>query len=281
MDAESLSFARELKGRGVRLLYDIDDHILAFPPYSITRTTTENIENIYQFLEISDVVTGANDHIVRLYTQHCPHIALLPNGIYVERYRQAAESGPRGDEICIGMVNADFLKIVSFKSDWLEAIDSLRRRYSGLRFMYYGDFSPVTLGMDNWEWLGTLAFDDYRRSLFSGVFDIGVTPLGGLEDEESLQFNLCKSPIKFLEFGAASIVGVYSDMPVYRSVIEDGKNGLLAKNTAQSWIERLSLLIEEPATRARLGQEAYQQVIDKLHARFSSAILLKMLNGSS
>lgn len=274
MDVESLSFAKELKSKGTRLLYDIDDHILAYPSYSGAKPSLQNLEIIHEFLQLCDVVTGANEHILQLYREHCPLIGLLTNGIYIERYQWPEKTYFPTNELRIGMVNADFLKIVKFKSDWLGAVKLIQDRYPNLRFMYYGDFPPDVLGLDNWEWLGSVNFDDYRHSLFSRVFDIGLVPLGGSEDPESFQFNLCKNPFKFIEFGAASIPSVYSDVPVYRSVVTDGDNGFLADNRIESWVEKVLLLVENSDLRHQIAQAAQTEVREKLHIRHAAEELL-------
>lgn len=282
MDASSLALAKKLKSEGVRLLYDIDDHILAYPSYSGAKPTDENLRIIRSFLEISDVVTGANQHILNYYSKLRPDIQLLPNGIYIERYKPEHES-PRPDNgvIKIGIVNADFLKIVNFKSDWGAAIEDVRKRYENLEFTYYGDFPPETLGLEHWKWLGSANFEDYRRSLFNGLFDIALVPLGGGEDEESYQFNLCKNPFKFMEFGAAGIAGIYSDVPVYRDIVDDKKTGILANNTKSDWVTALSSLIENADLRARLAKNARNQVYEKSHIKTAAAVLESILNNHS
>lgn len=273
MDEASLALALKLQAGGTRILYDLDDHILAYPSYSGAHANARNIEIIHQFLELSDIVTAANANIVRLYRNLKPDIRILTNGIYVERYLQQERLSAQNAKLRIGFVNADFMKIVNFKSDWTHAIEELRKRYSHLTFSYYGDFAPDRLGLEGWEWLGSVDFETYRRSLFQPVFDVGLVPLGGEEDPDSYEFNLCKNPFKFLEFGAAGIAGVYSDVAVYRDVVSNGKTGFLAQSSREAWIQAASDLIENDALRAQMAEDGRKDVIDNHHIRHAATAL--------
>lgn len=84
----------------------------------------------------------------------------------------------------------------------------------------------------------------YRLKLLGG--DIAICPL---EDNE---FNRAKSEIKYTEYAALGIPTVASDFIVYSSVIENGKNGFLAK-TKEDWVKHLSALIESAELREKIG----------------------------
>lgn len=281
MDENSLSLARSLKADGVRVLYDIDDHILAYPPYSGARLNAAKIEIIHRFIDLSDIVTAANENIVRLYRSIRPDIKILPNGIYVERYKPSQVPAVRHSNLRIGFVNADFMKIVNFRSEWSRAVDDLRSKYQHLTFAYYGDFSPEQMQLEGWQWLGSVDFDTYRRSLFEPIFDIAFVPLGGEEDPESYEFNLCKNPFKFFEFGAAGIAGIYSDVSVYRNVVTDGTTGLLARSSRHAWTEAASQLIENEDLRKNIVIASYEDVTSKHHIRYVAKTLADYLENHS
>jgi len=83
--------------------------------------------------------------------------------------------------------------------------------------------------------------------------DIGLYPV--TED----QWSVGKSGFKAIQYMAAGLPCVASPVGVNKEIIQDGVNGFVA-NTPQEWLEKLSLLIKDPALRARLGAEGQQTV---------------------
>ncbi|NMC66612.1 MAG: glycosyltransferase family 4 protein, partial [Spirochaetales bacterium] len=81
------------------------------------------------------------------------------------------------------------------------------------------------------------AFVSFMKWLRNNIkFDIMLAPL------KDTTFNNAKSELKYIEYTALGIPGIYSDLPPYNSVVEDGLNGLLAKNN-KDWEVKLEKLI--------------------------------------
>lgn len=72
-------------------------------------------------------------------------------------------------------------------------------------------------------------------------------------------FNRCKSPLKFFEYTALGAPGVFSRIEPYVSVIQHGKNGLLAYSLDE-WEKCLIDLIEDSKMRNRLATDAQRTV---------------------
>lgn len=68
-----------------------------------------------------------------------------------------------------------------------------------------------------------------------------------------------KSFIKYLESSSFKIPGVYQDIKQYRSIITDGKDGLLAKNEDE-WYEAIVQLITDSNLRKSLGDAAFERI---------------------
>ncbi|MBP8708333.1 MAG: glycosyltransferase family 1 protein, partial [Caldisericia bacterium] len=83
--------------------------------------------------------------------------------------------------------------------------------------------------------------------------DIAIAPL------ENNLFNCCKSSIKYFEYTALGLPGVFSALPPYAEVVHDGENGFLAA-TPEEWEHKLELLIESPELRLQFAKEAQQRV---------------------
>ncbi len=102
------------------------------------------------------------------------------------------------------------------------------------------------------------AIRSYHRFLgeFSRMgFDIGLAPL--LDDP----FHRAKTNNKFREYGGCGIAGIYSDVCVYSSCVEDGVTGLLVSNDPLSWYEALNRLIRDGALRRTVGARAREYVL--------------------
>jgi glycosyltransferase involved in cell wall biosynthesis len=88
-------------------------------------------------------------------------------------------------------------------------------------------------------------------------WDLAIAPL------EDNYFNRSKSDIKYLDYSALGIPGIYSRVPAYESSIHHFDNGLLIRNTPSEWVKALELLITDESLRLRLAQKAQEDVFSR------------------
>ncbi len=93
-------------------------------------------------------------------------------------------------------------------------------------------------------------YGDYVAFAASRQWDAGLAPLG------SSVFENCKTNLKFREYAALRVPGVYSDVPLYRSCIEDGTTGLLCANEPDAWIDALGRLLMDRSLREQIRQQS-------------------------
>ncbi|MEA4907964.1 MAG: glycosyltransferase [Anaerolineaceae bacterium] len=105
----------------------------------------------------------------------------------------------------------------------------------------------------------TRNYEEYLERFSSAGYDIGLAPL--LDD----LFHRSKTNVKFREYGASRIAGVYSNVSVYSDWVTHGHNGLLVENTTQDWYQAIASLIEDTALRQQIQQQAFADV----HEHFS------------
>ena len=68
-------------------------------------------------------------------------------------------------------------------------------------------------------------------------------------------FNRCVSPLKYYEYGALAIPGIFSPRPAY-ACVRDGENGLVAEDDAGAWEAAIERLCADAQLRERLAANA-------------------------
>jgi len=92
-------------------------------------------------------------------------------------------------------------------------------------------------------------------------WDIGVAPL------VPTAFNAGKSHLKYVEYSALGLAGVYADLPAYRAHVRHGETGLLAAADPTAWADMLELLIRNRTLRDHLAAQAREDILARhLHA---------------
>jgi len=90
------------------------------------------------------------------------------------------------------------------------------------------------------------------------TWDFALAPLVANE------FNEAKSAIKFLEYAALGVPGIFSDVGEYGSTIEHGETGLLvASDRLQDWEQAIFELASNPPLRERLATNARRELLNK------------------
>jgi glycosyltransferase involved in cell wall biosynthesis len=85
-------------------------------------------------------------------------------------------------------------------------------------------------------------------------WDVAIAPL------EDNAFTRCKSDLKYLDYAALGIPGVFSDVRPYRKTVRHRETGLLAANESNAWADALEEVVSDAALRARLAEAAKAEV---------------------
>ncbi|EKE24915.1 MAG: hypothetical protein ACD_5C00356G0002 [uncultured bacterium] len=95
-----------------------------------------------------------------------------------------------------------------------------------------------------------------RKKHFENIFycDIVLAPL------ENDEFSEGKSELKFSEAGLLKVPAITVNNQTFANAIIDGENGFLA-NSKDGWVEKLSLLIENPQLRESMGEKAREKAL--------------------
>ncbi len=245
---------------GQKIVVDVDDFFDGLEEtnraYSVTdpKNSPDINREIYaKIIEKSFAVITSTQFLFDYYSKIHKNVFLVRNGIDAHRYSRMNKPRRQFHRTKIGWVGA-----TPWRSNDLEILSPFIGSYiqaKNIRFHHSGHLinSPTAaeqLNINNQlvSVSGLCPISDYPR-LFSPI-DIGIVPLN------DVPFNHAKSFIKGLEYAAAGIPFIASDLPEYRYLFEAGV-GRLASNEKE-WIYHFEELLDEGMRKdeARINLEA-------------------------
>lgn len=253
------SILTEARARQIPVLMDLDDDLLSLPPDHPDRLAGDFADSLPALLHAvlsADALSVATPELKQKYEALNPHVIVLPNYLDTEiwQFRQPVlrmKAAP---------VNILFMGTPTHIPDLNGIAEALRgtamRFGANLRFVFFGAKPPE--GLEDIARVEYYPAQSYDYHLFQQQFcqleaDIAIAPL------RDNPFNRCKSAIKFLEYSARGLPGVYAALPPYTRAVQDGENGFLAGDT-QEWERKLGALIEDPQLCLRMAEQAQQDV---------------------
>lgn len=246
---------------GIPVVLDLDDHLLALPPDHPDRRSHvfagSLVALLCAILEV-DAITVASPVLEEVLKPYNPNVYVLPNYLDADIWKfRNPEMAEESDSVRILFMGTPTHKPdLDLISDVLTTIvEKYRERVS---FVFCGINPPEKLARFEKTQYIPMGINDYR--LFANKMqdveaDIAIAPL-----VDNL-FNRCKSSIKYLEYSAIGLPGVYSKVDPYSAIINNGEEGFLVENHDE-WIEKISILIEDPARRKEMARRAQKQVLN-------------------
>jgi len=221
-----------------------------------------------RILRTSRHVLVENEQNRQFASHFCPNVSVITGPIDTERYVPRESRKSNFSSIVIGWIGGPsttpYLGILE------NAFRNLSQKYSQIVIELIGaaelKVEGVQIVIKKW---------DYESEVSNlQNFDIGIMPL---PDNE---WTRGKGGYKLLQYMACGIPCVASPVGVNADIIQDGFNGFLARSE-EEWIEKLSLLIESPDLRQKMGEngriiaEERYSIKANIH-RFLNALGLKV-----
>jgi glycosyltransferase involved in cell wall biosynthesis len=111
-------------------------------------------------------------------------------------------------------------------------------------------------------------YQDFLGFLYQLNWHLGLAPL------EYNVFNLCKSPVKYLEYTACEMPTIASNSPVYNMII-NSDNGVLAE--PEQWYEKINLFVDNPDIKQNFVHQAQRTCQEKFTLQLTETQILNMV----
>lgn len=245
---------------GKPVIYESDDLLNDIPhdhPEAAAGASWK--EGIEYTVKRAKAVVVSTQFLAEKYRPLNPTVHVLPNYIDYDIFYRPVPQRTDG-KITIGLLGSSIQP-----SNFALVDDALRALIElyGTRLHIYFVGWECPKGWENHPQSTFLSFVheyvNYAAQLKEWNWDIALIPLAADE------YNQCKSYIKWLDYSAAGIASIFSDVSVYNQVVTHDSTGLLMPNSDQAWLDAITLLIESPEKRyslANAGQAAIKADYD-------------------
>jgi len=263
-----------LKSYGIKIAMEVDDDYFSLPrdnpswisfhPKIMTRRFSDNrirgikynfkvnnkIDILKRTMDMVDIIQVSTPELAKVYGNYGETVVLqncIDNELYDQLPKRKNEKpvigwfGTRTHkadlELTLGCYppQEDFTLLLA---GWLEVRD-----------LIFKDFNNIEL---------IPPYRIYELPPIVKKCDFGIVPL------VDCRFNDGKSELKGIEFGAASMPVIASDVAPYRRWIRHGENGFLVKkNKPKFWIRYIKELLYDKELRIKMGKEAKKDAIKR------------------
>lgn len=249
----------ELRSRVQHFIWDYDDALYATEVFGASG-------HVDAVIRMADVVLAGNETLADYARARGAQAIVMPTSLDAERYVPRPTLSSPG-QIVIGWVGNPFnlrhfdvimAALRCICNDHPEVVlrivtDGQQVKFPGLRFEYR-------------KWSLAREVEDLAS------FDIGIMPL--LDDE----YTRGKCGFKLIQYMAVGLPTVSSPVGINSRIIDDGRNGFLARSN-EEWIDKLSRLIENTELRITMGQRAREKVFREYSLEANTGRLITFIEG--
>jgi glycosyltransferase involved in cell wall biosynthesis len=234
----------------MRLEKDQDDKpIYRLYPYKVNFA----LDNLFKAMARVDLIQTSTPELAEVYERY-NKVVVLPN--YIDNSLYDSVPKVKNDKVVVGWfgtkTHIEDLRIVN------GCIPSTAR----LLIAGFPEVIDVGLFKDLKD---TILIPPYKPEQHTTELpkiikqcDIGIAPL------VECRFNECKSELKAIEFNAAGIPVIATDIAPYHRYVVHGENGFLVpKNKTKFWLRYLKMLVEDKDLRTQMSIKAKEKAREK------------------
>lgn len=260
-------FEKLLARSTAKLIFDFDDAIWHQDVSEANKKFAwlKKPEKTATIIACSDMIFAGNQFLADYAARFNSNIRIVPTTIDTDEYNPLVRPDSKAP-ICIGWSGSiTTIKHFEYAIPFLE---ELKNKYTDrITIKVIGDKTYRNQHLD----IQGLAWNKEDEIKELASMDIGIMPLP--EDEWSKG----KCGLKGLQYMALEIPAIMSPVGVNVDIIRDGTNGFLAVSK-EEWVSKISMLIEDPELRKRIGKNARQTVIEEYSVVAQQENYLKYFN---
>lgn len=251
----STIFERAFARSSAKIVFDFDDSIwlnVISDNNKFFRALKDGSKT-GRIIKISDKVFAGNEFLASYAKRFNDKVVIIPTTIDTDTYQPAYRIDKR--TVTIGWSGS--VSTIEHFQFAIPALRKIKEKYEDkITFKVIGDgnFVEQSLGIKGIPWSSATELDDLRE------IDIGIMPL---PDNE---WTWGKCGLKALQYMALEIPTIMSPVGVNLEITQSGTNGFLA-HSIEEWIEKISLLIENPELRVTMGKAGRKTVVDRYSVR--------------
>ena len=249
------------KRNSIPVVLDLDDYLINMPedhPNRLANDYTAALLPLLLAIQEVDFVTVSTEPLKQLVQPYNSNVKVLPN--YLDEELWSFKDPAAAISLENKPIVLLFMGTPSHTPD-LELISpvlvKLLSKYEGrLRFLCYGPLPPKSLQAHpfvEYHEGETYNYSAFIRNFLEIRADIAIAPL------RDNPFNQCKSNLKFFEYSALGVPGVFSDLSPYIGTVANNVNGFVA-DTLTDWETKLEGLIVDQTRRHNLAMAAQADV---------------------
>lgn len=234
------------------LLVDSDDLLIGRFPMSSPRgqARRDYEQRFRELLSRATIITASSEHLTEALSAQGYRTECVPCVPHRKQQSSARPSRHATGKFCIGFFGT--LSHLLDLGSILPALAEILREFAHVQFYWWG-CRPGELAFHPQVRQGGPVVEDYETHLSRlHTFDLDMAVVPLLDTPAAR----VKTPVKCYEYALAGVPAVYSAVPPYSEIVDDGRTGLLAKETTASWVSAIRSLIEDSALCVRIADEA-------------------------
>jgi glycosyltransferase involved in cell wall biosynthesis len=247
-----------------KIIYDFDDAI-----WHLNYSDKNKIARFFKapwkvkyICKWSDKIIVGNEYLAQYAKKFNQNVHIIPTTIDTDVHKTCIK---KHDSVFLTIGWTGTLTTLKQLELFLPVLKNLKQKYN-FNFLIISNEKPqFDIDFQYIEWSAEKEVDDLCN------IDIGIMPLPNDEWAKG------KCGLKGLQYMALEIPTVMSAVGVNTEIIQDGKNGLLARNNTE-WIEKLSLLINNKDLRNKLGKEGRKTVETKYSVKANKEKYKKIID---
>lgn len=244
---ERLDAMRRLKefSRAFKV-YELDDYLPNLPIKSVHREhmPKDIVRSLRRGMSFVDRFVVTTEPLAEAFAGYHSDIRVVPNRLPVGLWGDLKATRRGGERLRVGWAGG-----ASHTGDLEMIVDVVRELSNDVDWIFLG-MCPEFLRPYVKEWHQGVGIERYADKLASLDLDLAIAPL------EENPFNICKSNLKLLEYGACGFPVICSDLAPYRGALPVTR----VKNRFADWIEAIRSHIAERDASGRLGDELREAV---------------------